>query len=464
MRKKKKVNANETYMQTVMRRFRAHHLAKISLVILVVVGLAALFAPVVAPYDPDAIVGTFSGAPCKEFILGTDQIGRDVFSRLLYATRISLLVGILATVISTVIGVVLGLIAGYFGGVADMILMRFTDMVMSFPYILLVLVAAAIFKPGLWSIILILGFVFPDAYEEVVKYDIRPAVFKLSMARQLSEEAVRQGKTVHVHIKVDTGMSRIGFKDNAESADIVKEISQLPNLDTEGLFTHFARADETDKTPAEVQLSRYLAFSRLLEDRGVNITLHHCSNSAGIFDLKQANLDMVRAGVSIYGMYPSDEVNKFAVPITPVLSLKSHIVYIKELEAGAAVSYGGTFVAEKTMKVATVPVGYGDGYPRSLSNKGWVLIRGQKAPILGRVCMDQMMVDVSAIPEVKEGDQVTLIGSDGGQEITMEDLGDLSGRFNYELACDLGKRVPRRFWKDGRIVATQDYFSYTGIE
>ena len=159
MRKKKKVNANETYMQTVMRRFRAHHLAKISLVILVVVGLAALFAPVVAPYDPDAIVGTFSGAPCKEFILGTDQIGRDGFSRLLYATRISLLVGILATVISTVIGVVLGLIAGYFGGVADMILMRFTDMVMSFPYILLVLVAAAIFKPGLWSIILILGFV-----------------------------------------------------------------------------------------------------------------------------------------------------------------------------------------------------------------------------------------------------------------------------------------------------------------
>ena len=152
-------NANETYMQTVMRRFRAHHLAKISLVILVVVGLAALFAPVVAPYDPDAIVGTFSGAPCKEFILGTDQIGRDVFSRLLYAIRISLLVGILATVISTVIGVVLGLIAGYFGGVADMILMRFTDMVMSFPYILLVLVAAAIFKPGLWSIILILGFV-----------------------------------------------------------------------------------------------------------------------------------------------------------------------------------------------------------------------------------------------------------------------------------------------------------------
>lgn len=172
MRKKKKVNANETYMQTVMRRFRAHHLAKISLVILVVVGLAALFAPVVAPYDPDAIVGTFSGAPCKEFILGTDQIGRDVFSRLLYAIRISLLVGILATVISTVIGVVLGLIAGYFGGVADMLLMRFTDMVMSFPYILLVLVAAAIFKPGLWSIILILGFVDWPGVERLVRGNV----------------------------------------------------------------------------------------------------------------------------------------------------------------------------------------------------------------------------------------------------------------------------------------------------
>ena len=172
MRKKKKVNANETYMQTVMRRFRAHHLAKISLVILVVVGLAALFAPVVAPYDPDAIVGTFSGAPCKEFILGTDQIGRDVFSRLLYATRISLLVGILATVISTVIGVVLGLIAGYFGGVADMLLMRFTDMVMSFPYILLVLVAAAVFKPGLWSIILILGFVVWPGVARLVRGNV----------------------------------------------------------------------------------------------------------------------------------------------------------------------------------------------------------------------------------------------------------------------------------------------------
>jgi alanine racemase len=319
-------------------------------------------------------------------------------------------------------------------------------------------------KEGVTKPILILGFVFPDAYEEVVQYEIRPAVFKLRMAEQLSEEAVRQGKTVHMHIKLDTGMSRIGLKDNEQSADIVETISKLPGVELEGLFTHFAKADETDKTSAREQLARYHAFAELLEGRGIHIPLHHCSNSAGIFDIQDANLDLVRPGVSIYGMYPSDEVNKLAVPLTPVMSLKSHVVYVKEIDAGTPVSYGGTFVAEHPMKVATVPVGYGDGYPRSLSNKGWVLIRGQQAPILGRVCMDQFMVDVTHIPEIREGDMVTLIGSDGGREITMEDLGRLSGRFNYELSCDLGKRIPRRFWKDGKVIAQQDYFSCTGIE
>ena len=313
-------------------------------------------------------------------------------------------------------------------------------------------------KAGIKKPILILGFVFPDAYEEVVKYDIRPAVFKLSMARQLSEEAVRQGKTVHVHIKVDTGMSRIGFKDNAESADIVKEISQLPNLDTEGLFTHFARADETDKTPAEVQLSRYLAFSRLLEDRGVNITLHHCSNSAGIIDLPEVNMDAVRAGIILYGLLPSDEVQKERIDLEPVMTLKSKVIHIKTLEKGRTISYGGTYEVTHTEKIATIPVGYGDGYPRSLSNKGWVLIHGQKAPICGRICMDQFMVDVTDIPEVRVGDEVTLIGTDGSETLSMNELGELSERFNYEFACDLGKRIPRVFYADGKIVDTKDYF------
>ena len=319
-------------------------------------------------------------------------------------------------------------------------------------------------REGIQKPILILGFLFPDAYEEAVQYDIRPTVFKLSMARQLSEEAVRQGKTVHMHIKVDTGMSRIGFKDHEESADLIKTISGLPGVEIEGLFTHFARADEKDKTNARGQLSRYLDFYRMLKEREVEVKMCHCSNSAGIFDIRDANLDAVRAGISIYGMYPSENVNKFAVPIVPALTLRSHVVYIKDVEPGTAVSYGGTFVAERAMRIATVPVGYGDGYPRSLSNKGWVLIRGQKAPIVGRICMDQFMVDVSGILQAREGDMVTLIGSDGGREMTMEDMGELSGRFNYELACDFGKRIPRRFWKNGKVVASQDYFDVTGIK
>jgi len=318
-------------------------------------------------------------------------------------------------------------------------------------------------KAGVKKPILILGFVFPDACEEIVRYDIRPAVFTMLSAEQFSKEAVRQGKTVHLHIKVDTGMSRIGLRDDEEGAALVKAISLLPNVETEGLFTHFAKADEQDKTDAKRQLSRYLAFSEMVQKLGVKIRLHHVSNSAGIIDLPEANLDAVRAGISIYGLYPSREVHRTAVPLAPVLTLKSHLVYIKEIEPGTAVSYGGTFVADRPMRVATVPVGYGDGYPRSLSNKGGVLIRGKLAPVLGRVCMDQLMADVTEIPEAKEGDMATLIGSDGGLELTIEYLGELSGRFPYELACDIGKRVPRRFWQNGRVVAEQDYYEVTGL-
>lgn len=324
--------------------------------------------------------------------------------------------------------------------------------------------ALTLCKAGIHKPVLILGFVFPDAYEKMVEYDIRPTVFKYGMAEQLSEEAVRQGRTVCAHIKVDTGMSRIGFKDDEKSADEIKAIAELPGIRIEGLFTHFACADERDKASAREQFRRFLRFSKLLEERGVRADLRHCSNSAGIFDLPDTGLDMARAGVSVYGMYPSDEVDRSAVPLAPVMTLKSRVVYIKEVEPGTKISYGGTFTAEKPMKIATIPVGYGDGYPRSLSNKGHVLIRGQYAPITGRICMDQFMVDVSHIPDVREGDMVTLIGSDGGHEITMEELGELSGRFHYELACDIGKRVPRRFWKDGQVAATQDYFDCTGID
>lgn len=296
---------------------------------------------------------------------------------------------------------------------------------------------------GVKKPILILGIVFEEYYTEMIAKEIRLTVCTYEMAQELSEEAKRQGRNVHIHIGLDTGMSRIGFADRQESVAQIKKIKELPNVEIEGMFTHFARADETDRSPAMDQLKRYLNFAKLLEDAGVQIPMKHCSNSAGIIRIPEANLNAVRAGITIYGMYPSNEVERDNLKLIPAMELKSHIAYVKTLEPGAAISYGGTFTVKKEMRVATIPVGYADGYPRSLSNKGWVLIHGKKAPILGRVCMDQFMVDVTGLPDVREGDPVTLIGTDGTETITLEELGRISGRFNYEFACDLGKRVPR---------------------
>lgn len=208
------------------------------------------------------------------------------------------------------------------------------------------------------------------------------------------------------------------------------------------MFTHFARADEADKSTAQKALQRYLAFADKLERAGIPIPLRHCSNSASILELPEAHLDMVRAGITIYGIYPSDEMDRKKNVLQPVMELKSHIAYIKKVPAGTPVSYGGTFVTERETRVATIPVGYGDGYPRSLSNKGYVLIGGQTAPIIGRVCMDQFMVDVTDI-EAHEQEEVTLLGKDGGAFLGIDELGRLSGRFPYEFACCINERVPR---------------------
>ena len=313
-------------------------------------------------------------------------------------------------------------------------------------------------KSGIRKPILILGYVFPEDYEELVKGDIRPAVFRLDMAEELSKEAVRQNKTVPVHVKVDTGMSRIGFADTGESVEMIQKIQQLPGLELEGLFTHFAKADEADKDPVRIQLSRYQGFARACADAGVRFSIYHCSNSAGIMELKEANMNMVRAGITIYGLYPSEEVRKDLIPLLPAMELKSHIVHVKEIPAGTQVSYGGTYTAPGTRRIATIPVGYGDGYPRSLSNKGYVLIAGKKAPILGRVCMDQFMVDVTGIPEAEPGIEVTLLGKDHGETITMEELGALSGRFNYEFSCDLTKRIPRIYLRGKEVIAVKDWY------
>ena len=312
---------------------------------------------------------------------------------------------------------------------------------------------------GVKKPILILGIVFEEYFTQMIAKEIRLTVCTYEMAQKLSEEAQRQGRDVHIHIGLDTGMSRIGFADRQESVEEIKKISQLPNLKIEGMFTHFARADETDRSPAIDQLNRYLNFAKLLEDAGIQIPMKHCSNSAGIIRVPEANLNAVRAGITIYGIYPSNEVERDIVKLIPAMELKSHISYIKTVEPGAAFSYGGTFTAKKEMKVATIPVGYADGYPRSLSNQGWVLIHGKKAPILGRVCMDQFMVDITKIPDAKAGDEVTLIGKDGKEFISIEKFGDLSGRFSYEFACDISKRVPRVYIKDGKEWGELTFFN-----
>lgn len=306
-------------------------------------------------------------------------------------------------------------------------------------------------RAGISKPILVLGIVFEEYYPELIRYDIRPAVCEWESAKKLSQEALRQGKPVHIHLALDTGMGRIGFADEPESAETIKKIQKLPNLEIEGMFTHFARADEYDRSPAMVQLNRYLDFLKLLEDAGVTIPLLHCSNSAGIIRIPEANLSMVRAGITIYGIYPSSEVERDRIRLETAMEIKSHISYLKDVAPGTAISYGGTFVADRPMKVATIPVGYADGYPRQLSGKGWVLIHGKKAPILGRVCMDQFMVDVTHIPDTRSGDEVTLVGRDGNEVITAEELGDLSGRFSYEFICCISKRVPRVYIKDGKI-------------
>ena len=217
--------------------------------------------------------------------------------------------------------------------------------------------------------------------------------------------------------------------------------------------------DEKDKTSAKCQLRTFCRFLRMVEEEtGYRIPVRHCSNSAGILEMGEANMDMVRAGITLYGLWPSPEVARDTVPLKPVMEIRSRIVFLKEIGAGTPVSYGGTFVAKRPVRVATVPVGYGDGYPRGLSGKGYVLVHGKKAPILGRVCMDQFMVDVTEIPEAAEGDAVTLAGRDGELQITLEELGELSGRFNYELACCIGKRIPRIYLKAGKVAGTKDYF------
>ena len=311
---------------------------------------------------------------------------------------------------------------------------------------------------GIEKPVLILGLVFEEYFQELIRKDVRLTVCEYDVAKILSDEAVRQGRQVHIHIALDTGMSRIGYQVTEEAADAMAQIAKLPHMIVEGIFTHFAKADEYDKTFTKEQIQKFRKMIAMMEDRGVSIPVKHCSNSAGIAEIREANMDMVRAGITLYGLWPSEEVDQNSLDLKPVMELKTHVAYVKDLEAGRAISYGGTFITKRDSRIATIPVGYADGYCRGLSNTGSVLIHGKRAPICGRVCMDQFMVDVTDIPDVKIGDEVTLIGRDGDEVITMEEVGSLSGRFNYEFVCVLGKRIPRVFYRDGKRIASQEYF------
>lgn len=298
--------------------------------------------------------------------------------------------------------------------------------------------------------ILILGRVFPFDIETAVKYDVRIPIFSYDDAVALSNEAVKQGKNMPFHFCIDTGMSRIGFQVSEESADICKSITELPNIFAEGLFSHFATADEKDLSKAVEQRNKYKAFCKMLSDREIEIPIKHLNNSAGIMNFDEY-FDMCRMGIITYGLYPSDKVDKDILDLEPIMSWHAKISHIKELEPNREISYGGTFKTDRVTKVATVPVGYADGFPRCLSNKGKVIINGKYAKILGRVCMDQFMVDVSDI-ECNINDEVVLFGTQKNAHISLEELSNSAYSFNYELPCRIPVRVNRVYVYNDEVV------------
>lgn len=297
---------------------------------------------------------------------------------------------------------------------------------------------------GISAPILILGYVSPSQYGDLVEYDITQTIDSYAQALALEKEAARQNRKAKAHLAVDTGMTRIGFQVTEHDADVAAKIADLPHIELEGMFTHFSCADQEDKTYCSMQMEKYDKMTALLAERGVTIPLRHICNSAGIMEFDDHHFEMVRSGIITYGIYPSEEVKKERLDLIPALSWKSHVIHVKEVGPGIGVSYGATYVTEKPMtRIATVSAGYADGYPRALSNQGCVLIHGKKAPIIGRICMDQMMVDVTDIPDVQVEDVVTLVGTDGDETITIEEIANPAARFDYEMLCDISSRVTR---------------------
>lgn len=304
--------------------------------------------------------------------------------------------------------------------------------------------------------ILILGYTPDSCAKEVITNNIIQTIYSLEQAQSFSKKAQALKQTVTIHIKLDTGMSRIGLQPDQHSVHVIKEISKLPNVILEGMFTHFAVADERDKHFTYQQYDKYMNMVHALEEEGVYIPLKHVSNSAATIDLPEMNADMVRAGIILYGLYPSDDVKKERIQLKPVLSLKAKISHVKALKEGIGISYGLKYVTDKKSKIATIPIGYADGFTRMLSGKAEALVKGIRVPIVGRICMDQCMLDVTEIEEVNQGDEVILIGSDGGNTISVDDVARKLNTINYEIVCMIGKRVPRVYTKNNQIIKIRD--------
>lgn len=311
---------------------------------------------------------------------------------------------------------------------------------------------------GIKKPILIFGFVAYEEYEDLINNDVDLVMFDKESADILSETARKLGKTAKCHIKVDTGMRRIGIEPVKESVELVKYIKNLDSVDAHGIFTHFFSSDTVDKGLAEKQYKLFTDFIEMCKCEGVTFDIHHCANSAAAIDMPKTNMDMVRIGIAMYGLEPSEDVPIERAGLVPAMSLKSRVSMVKTIHKGDSVGYGGVYVADEDRKIATVSIGYADGYPRSLSNKGYVLIKGKKADIVGNICMDQLMVDCTDIDGVKRGDTVTMIGTDGNETIRVEDLSAISGRFNYEFVCGITKRIPRNYYENGNYIKTHEHF------
>lgn len=310
--------------------------------------------------------------------------------------------------------------------------------------------AVALRQAGIQAPILVMGYTSAQKTQLLVDHQLMPALYNLENAEKMSAALTAQERTMACHIKVDSGMGRLGIPCDALKLDgstsAVKEImavAQLPGLELSGLFTHFATADAVDKGFARLQFSRFQQLLADLQAAGLHIPLRHAANSGAIIDMPETHLDMVRAGISVYGLFPSPEVDQSRIDLSPALTLKAKIIHLKQVPAGTKISYGGTWEASKTTTIATIPVGYGDGYSRLLSNRGQMIVRGKRAPIVGRVCMDLTMLDVGHIDGVTMEDEVVLIGRQGEEEISADEIANRLGTINYEVVTSLMARVDR---------------------